>query len=235
MKQKKEKKFMLTFVISTTTNNSNLALFENDKMLVNQTLNVKKTHSILIQQQVEMIFKWADKKISDVDTVVISKGPGSFTGVRIAMALIKGMFCLSENVKIYSVKELDAIYYANKGIAEYIVCGIDSRKGKIYHSIYENGIKIVDDSIANIYTLISENQKIDKSICYAGDIYHNYILAIDHPKLVKPNVFCTVADARVYYDMYKNGLATLENILDIEPYYLEKSQAENDMLKRKEE
>lgn len=226
---------MLTFVISTTTNNSNLALFENDKMLVNQTLNVKKTHSILIQQQVEMIFKWADKKISDVDTVVISKGPGSFTGVRIAMALIKGMFCLSENVKIYSVTELDAIYYANKDIAEYIICGIDSRKGKIYHSIYENGIKIVDDSIANIYTLIEENQKIDKSICYAGDIYQNYILAIDHKKLVKPNVFCTVADAKVYYDMYKNGLATLENILDIEPYYLEKSQAENDMIKRKEE
>ena len=105
------KKIMLTFTITTSTKLASMSLFKDDLLLGNITINVKRTHSINILSQVKSLFDWADEKISNVTHVIISKGPGSFTGIRIAMALIKGIFALDKDVEIYSVSELDAIYY----------------------------------------------------------------------------------------------------------------------------
>ena len=135
------KKIMLTFTITTSTKLASMSLFKDNLLLGNITINVKRTHSINILSQVKSLFDWADEKISNVTHVIISKGPGSFTGIRIAMALIKGIFALDKDVEIYSVSELDAIYYNVKNLGDIIVSGIDSRKGKIYYNIHTNQVK----------------------------------------------------------------------------------------------
>ena len=161
---------MLTFTITTSTKLASMSLFKDDLLLGNITINVKRTHSINILSQVKSLFDWADEKISNVTHVIISKGPGSFTGIRIAMALIKGIFALDKDVEIYSVSELDAIYYNVKNLGDIIVSGIDSRKGKIYYNIHTNQVKTTNDSIGNIYELIKNFENSGKSLVFAGDI-----------------------------------------------------------------
>ena len=126
---------MLTFAITTSTKLASISLFEDDIMIGSININVIKTHSTTIVDQVKKLFEWTGKDINEVNTVILSKGPGSFTGVRIAMALIKGMYSMSNNVELYTVCELDALYYMAKDLAPIIVSGIDSRKGKISEAV----------------------------------------------------------------------------------------------------
>ncbi|WP_068268346.1 tRNA (adenosine(37)-N6)-threonylcarbamoyltransferase complex dimerization subunit type 1 TsaB [Caviibacter abscessus] len=219
---------MLILALTTSTKLASISIFENDTMLGNVNMNMHKTHSTTIVEQITDLFEWSEKSIDDVDVILLSKGPGSFTGVRIAMSLIKGMYSLSNKVKLYTVSELDAIYYLAKNYADIVVAGIDSRKGKIYYNIHSNGTKIVEDSIGNIYDLIQEMEKYDKSIVYAGDIALNYTKDIKHNKLVEIDPNRLLIDSRVYFEMYKKNLLKEEKIAEVVPYYLEKSQAEKD-------
>ena len=219
---------MLTFAITSSTKLASISLFEDDIMLGNININVMKTHSTTIIDQIKKLFEWSCKDINDVNTVILSKGPGSFTGVRIAMSLIKGMYSLSDNVALYTVCELDALYYMSKDLAPIIVSGIDSRKGKIYYNVHINGVKEIEDRIGNIYEVIEDMKKYDMPIVYSGDIVNNYKDDIVHNKLVKTNKNMLLIDSRVYYDMYKKGLLEKEAIESVVPYYLEKSQAEKD-------
>ena len=219
---------MLTFLITTSTRIASISLFKDDIMLGNLNINVRKTHSTNILEQVQKLFEWTDNSIDDVDNVIISKGPGSFTGVRIAMSLIKGFFSLSEKVNIYTVSELEAIYYNAKDYADIVVSGIDSNKEKIYYNIYENGIKIVEDSVDNIKNVVEKLKDVKKSIVFAGDIAINYSHIISNANLVYVPYTKLAINSIIYYEMYKKGLAQLENIANVTPYYLEKSQAEKE-------
>ena len=219
---------MLTFLITTSTRIASISLFKDDIMLGNLNINVRKTHSTNILEQVQKLFEWTDNSIDDVDNVIISKGPGSFTGVRIAMSLIKGFFSLSEKVNIYTVSELEAIYYNAKDYADIVVSGIDSNKEKIYYNIYENGIKIVEDSVDNIKNVVDKLKDVKKSIVFAGDIAINYSHIISNDNLVYVPYTKLAINSIIYYEMYKKGLAQLENIANVTPYYLEKSQAEKE-------
>lgn len=222
------KKIMLTFTITTSTKLASMSLFKDDLLLGNITINVKRTHSINILSQVKSLFDWSDEKISNVTHVIISKGPGSFTGIRIAMALIKGIFALDKDVEIYSVSELDAIYYNVKNLGDIIVSGIDSRKGKIYYNIHTDQVKTTNDSIGNIYELIKNFENSGKSLVFAGDIAYNYRDEINKLNHCKLSYHKLLVDSKIFYDMFKEGLATKEDISTLAPYYLEKSQAEKE-------
>ncbi|WP_156286080.1 tRNA (adenosine(37)-N6)-threonylcarbamoyltransferase complex dimerization subunit type 1 TsaB [Oceanivirga salmonicida] len=219
---------MLTFTITTSTKLASISLFENDSMLGNININVRKTHSTSIMDQVSKLFEWTNTNIDNVENVIISTGPGSFTGVRIAMSLIKGIFALSPNVKIYEVSELDALQYMAKNYANVIVAGIDSRKGKIYCNIVENGQKKLEDGVYNIQDIVEKVSKIDKTIAFVGDIYLNYKDIIKHDKLVNLSYNITNINSNVYYDMFCENLLKVRKIEEIVPEYLEKSQAEKD-------
>lgn len=219
---------MLTFTITTSTKLASMSLFQDDLLLGSIDVNVKKTHSVNILNQVKSLFEWTGESIQNVKRVIISKGPGSFTGIRIAMSLIKGIFALEKNIEIFSVSELDAIFYPAKDLASIVVSGIDSRKGKIYYNIHENGVKIKDDTIGNIYTLVEELKNTKKSIVFAGDIAYNYREVIETLDTVKISYHKLLVDSKVFYDMFKDNLAQKEDIASIHPYYLEQSQAERE-------
>lgn len=219
---------MLILALTTSTKLASISIFENDMLLGNVNMNINKTHSTTIVEQINDLLSWSGKCINDIDVILLSKGPGSFTGVRIAMSLIKGMFILSNKVKLYTVSELDAIYYLAKNYADIVIAGIDSRKGKIYYNIHSNGVKIVEDNIGNIYDVVKKMQEYDKSVIYAGDIAINYSKDIYHKNLVSIDPNRLLIDSRVYFEMYKKGLLQEETVADVVPYYLEKSQAEKD-------
>ncbi len=187
---------MLIFSITTTTKIASVSLHDGRKMLGEIRIEVAKTHSVGILDQIDRLLEWTGKKLEDIDTVLVSIGPGSFTGVRIAISVVKGLF-YGKNINIYEVNELDALayqaYYTIGNVCGYnsirysidnetesfniinsdmrnirrnikIYSMIDSRKEKIYYSVYELVYKGKNLDSSQLYNINgTEDYKVDKS------------------------------------------------------------------------
>ena len=191
---------MLTFAMTTTTKLAGLSLYEKDKLLGEIHVEMAKTHSTTILEQVDSLLKWTGKKLDEIENVIVSIGPGSFTGVRIAISVVKGLF-FGKNVNFYEVNELDALgfqgYYNLKINLENeenvkIYSLIDSRKEKVYCAAYEifngkagNRLKLVKNyevmKLDNVIEEIIENKQNgenNKKIYLIGDAVFNYKVKI---------------------------------------------------------
>lgn len=83
---------MLVLAIDTATKIGSVSLFD-DKIGVIGELNlyVKVNHSAVIMEMIDNLFKMTKLSIKDVDRVAVTVGPGSFTGIRIGVAVAKGL------------------------------------------------------------------------------------------------------------------------------------------------
>ena len=191
---------MLTFAMTTTTKLAGLSLYEKDKLLGEIHVEMAKTHSTTILEQIDSLLKWTGKKLDEIENMIVSIGPGSFTGVRIAISVVKGLF-FGKNVNFYEVNELDALgfqgYYNLKINLENeenvkIYSLIDSRKEKVYCAAYEifngkagNRLKLVKNyevmKLDNVIEEIIENKQNgenNKKIYLIGDAVFNYKVKI---------------------------------------------------------
>ena len=148
---------MLTFAITTTTKLAGLSLHKNGKYLGEVKVEVAKTHSTTILEQIDRLFEWTGTTLDEVENVLVSIGPGSFTGVRIAISVVKGIFFGRDDVTFYEVNELDALGYqaffdicatCSNFLDKKIYALIDSRKEKVYfaaYKVFENKLELVED------------------------------------------------------------------------------------------
>ena len=241
---------MLIFSITTTTKIASLSLHDGTKIIGEIRVEVAKTHSTRIIDQIDKLFEWTGKKLSDVDNVTVSVGPGSFTGVRIAISVVKGLF-YGRDVNIYEVNELDAlayqVYYSAQSILGEKCFGmkiysmIDSGKEKIYYSVYTAESfgylkKDKDDRVSKLDNVIEsisleENEKIyitgDGAFNYKEKITENLKdkVQFSEDKNMKIN-------SSTFAQMLLNGKLVKTDIFNLKPDYLEKSQAERDKKER---
>ena len=245
---------MLTFAITTTTKLAGISLHRNNKMLGEIRIEVSKTHSTTILDQIDSLFTWTGEKLDNVENVLVSIGPGSFTGVRIAISVVKGMF-YGKNVNFYQVNELDALAYQvfysldNSFLLQHdednekdklkIYSMIDSRKEKIYYAAYEpetvkeeKKLKQMENyEVIKLEKLMEKLNNEDKKIVLIGDAGINYRQKI--MKTVK-NKMLFLADDRMristatFMQMFLNNILEKSDIFQLKPDYLEKSQAERD-------
>ena len=243
---------MLTFAITTTTKLAGISLHKDNKILGEIKIEVSRTHSTTILDQIESLFAWTGEKLDNVGNVLVSIGPGSFTGVRIAISVVKGMF-YGRNVNFYQVNELDALAYQafysldsnflsqNSGSDENskieIYSMIDSGKEKIYCAAYEaeaseEKLRQVEDyEVIKLEKLLEKLDNKDKKIVIAGDAGINYKEKIAGT-LKNKVLFLTDDRMRIstatFVQMFLNNVLEKSDIFQLKPDYLEKSQAERD-------
>lgn len=243
---------MLTFAITTTTKLAGVSLHKDNRILGEIKIEVSRTHSTTILDQIEGLFAWTGEKLDNVGNVLVSIGPGSFTGVRIAISVVKGMF-YGRNVNFYQVNELDALAYQafysldsnflsqNSGSEENskieIYSMIDSGKEKIYCAAYEaeaseEKLRQVEDyEVIKLEKLLEKLDNKDKKIVIAGDAGINYKEKITG---TLKNRALFLADDRMkistatFMQMFLNNILEKSDIFQLKPDYLEKSQAERD-------
>ncbi len=90
----------------------------------------------------------------NIDQIVISKGPGSYTGVRIAMTVAK-VFCAMRNLPIYTVSTL--LLYAGKRNCRVIT---DARGNRVYTGLFQDGHVVDQEQVIEISDLHMENEEI---------------------------------------------------------------------------
>jgi len=127
---------MLVLGIDTSTPIGSVGITENDKPLAELTLNVETTHSERLLESIDFLLKNSGVGLSDIELIAYAQGPGSFTGLRIGLATVKGI-ALSTGKKIIGVSSLKSLAM-NFIYSKYPVCTmIDARKNEVYSAIFE--------------------------------------------------------------------------------------------------
>lgn len=221
---------MLILGIDTSTNVGTVAIYSDVKGTLGEiSVNINKTHSENIMVMIDELFKLTNTTINDIDKIAVSIGPGSFTGIRIGVAVAKGL-ASATNCKIVGVNELDVIA-GNSTSNECEICSIiDARKERGYYCTfkYENGIlkQLEDYKVGELREFLETRKEI--RTVYLGDGAINYKNLISNTVgengLFAPKSL-NLPRASVVAEL---GINNEDNLYTMEPIYLSKSQAERE-------
>ncbi len=225
-----------------------VAVVEDDILLGEYTTNYKKTHSQTLLPMLDELKKMIELDLDSIDAIAISKGPGSFTGLRIGAATAKGLG-LALKKPLVEVPTLAGMAY-QLFACDSLICPImDARRNQVYTGIYRFETKdcqgeakrslseTKEQCAIDIRELIDELNGMGQSVVFLGDGVAVYEKTIRE--------FCkvpyTFAPAGMNYQRAAS-VATLGAIYFAEgksidaalhqPEYLRKSQAEREKEER---
>ena len=222
---------------------ASIALVEDDQMIAEYTVNYKKTHSQTLVPMLDEIKKMIDLDLASLDAIAVVKGPGSFTGLRIGSATVKGLG-LALNKPIISVPTVDALSY-NVCDTNKLVCPImDARREQVYTGLYrfENGEHIVvkEQCAIAVDELCDIINDMGEEVLFLGDgvpVYKEHIdtaLKVAHSyapaHMARQRAGALAELAKKYY---VQGI--MESAAAHRPDYLRLSQAERERLEAERE
>ena len=219
---------------------ASVALMEENSMICEFTMNHKKTHSQTLLPMVDEMMKITGFNKKELDAVAISKGPGSFTGLRIGSATAKGL-AQALNIPVVSISSLEGLAANLYGTSDLICPIMDARRSQVYAGIFQYEgerleTRMEDDAIAVADLIEILNQK-GEPVILLGDgvpVYGKlleeglkvpYRFAPAHMNRQRAGAVGVLA---VQY--YKEGKE--EYSRDHKPEYLRKSQAERELLEK---
>ena len=169
---------MKILAIDTSTASGGIALLEDDQLIAELTTCTQKTHAERLLPLIKTLLGGVNTKIEDVDGFALTIGPGSFTGLRIGLATIKGL-AWSLNKPVVGVSTLEAlamnIPYSDKPVCPML----DARKKEVYAGIYkcnDNGPTcIMDDATISPQLLIESIKEPTIFIGNGVNVYRDVI------------------------------------------------------------
>lgn len=158
-------------LIDTATDICSVALSFGSKIINIIEEHDHNSHAKNLIPSIDMVLKQSEKSLSDIDAVVISLGPGSYTGLRIGVSTAKGIaYALS--IPVITVSTLESIAYeakqlydSNDSAEPQIIPMIDARRMEVFTTRYDFNINILDPITAtiveeNTYSELCKNHKI---------------------------------------------------------------------------
>ena len=166
---------MITLGLDTSFHFLSLVLMKDNEVIASLQKEALKQQSETILDELDKLFKSVDLKPTDLNQIVLTKGPGSYTGLRIAMSIAKIIGSISD-VQVYTLSSLQLL----AGIEENVSILIDARAERVYFARYDKGFALVEDGIYTLEEakeLIQEKDTIDGHINLVDkeDTWPNYI------------------------------------------------------------
>lgn len=211
--------------IETSTTTCSIALSQENKLLAIEEVGGKYTHAENITCFIEKICQNTNIQVSEVDAIAVSKGPGSYTGLRIGISVAKGL-CYALNKPLIAVDTLQAMALRMaKKITDksLLLCPmIDARRMEVYTAIYNIRNELIQPISAKIIDKNSFSQFLDnQKVLFFGDgaakckdVLEQYENAFfdntTHPSAIEINALA----------MLKFTKNQLEDVAYFEPFYL---------------
>lgn len=219
---------MLVLAIDTTTNIGTMALYDSEKGVIGEiTLNVVQNHSAISMNILDTLLKLTATDKKNIDKIAVSIGPGSFTGIRIGVALAKGL-ALALKKPIAGINELDLLANMYTGDKD-IISMLDARKERVFCGMYTHKNKktiLKGDYLA--VELKEVLNRVDKEVVCVGDAalkYREIIEDILKEKVSFLPYSLNISRASLLAEL---ALEKEDNLFSLEPYYVTKSQAERE-------
>lgn len=230
---------MITLAFEGTAKVASVAVYDG-KLLGMTTIDNGLTQSELLLPMAEALLKSLHLTFSDVKLLTTTVGPGSFTGVRIGVSLIKGI-ALGKNIPCVAVSTIDSLAENLADFEGIIVPVMDARRGQFYTAIFKNGTNGLTRLCEDLALSASEIKERllsygEEKIYLVGDGYESAKAALlalgikteKTPTLLIPENAHSCA--RVAVRNYEAGEYTSD--LEIAPTYLRLPQAERERLEK---
>lgn len=177
---------MFSLICDSATSTLYMALLHDDEVLAEKYYEDGRNHSVHIVSGLAEMLKANHLEAKNIDRFICGIGPGSYTGVRMAVTVAK-MFGAFMPTKVYQISTLALMSSATSGK---VLTYIDARNGNVFGAIYENGKPLVADSFI---TLAALKEKAYDTIVANGNFKVNPQLVLKlatpvaEPDLLVPN------------------------------------------------
>jgi tRNA threonylcarbamoyladenosine biosynthesis protein TsaB len=227
---------MRVLAVDTATTSCSVAIVDKTSLLSEFTLYREQTHSKHLMDMIKAALRMSGLNFSDLDGFAVTRGPGSFTGLRIGISTIKGLAVALEK-PVVGVSSLEALALQVSYSRDLICPILDARKGEVYFSRYRflNG-HLKNQTKERVAPPDKAVDDFSESCLFVGNgalLYKEIILE----KMGKfasfaPLIQNTIrASTMAYLSMAKFEKNDTDDIEKISPYYIRKSDAELNLMK----
>ncbi len=215
--------------IDTASNICTVAILENQTCIKEIIVNDARNHSEKIMPIIQQIFEETNLSLDNIDLIVCDKGPGSFTGIRIGVGTVLA-FKDSREINCIGVSSLEALVYNVKQNG--LICSlIDARNDNVYYGLFkseDNQYKQISElDFKNINEVIDILKSENNKIYFVGDgaLANQEVLqnSIKNCEFSDKNDLSSYSLGIAGYNKFINNELT-----DVMPLYLRKSQAERE-------
>ncbi len=230
---------MKILAFDSTAKAASAAVCEDEKLLALYNIDNGLTQSELLLPMIENLLASLKLDYSDIEVFATSVGPGSFTGVRIGVALLKGL-AFGRDAACIGISTLEALAENAKGLSGLIVPVMDARRNEFYNAVFraEDGElkRLTPDRAISADELAKELIGYGEEIHLTGDGYDVAVKLLSErgvtlsetPMLLRNENAYSIATLAL--KKYKNGEVTSDS--EIMPTYLRLPQAERERLER---
>lgn len=143
-------------------------------VLAEETSMNQRAHSEFLNSAIQKVLEQSSKKLEDIDYICVSRGPGSFTGLRVAGNVAKTLSFVFKK-PIITADTLHLLSLQSTGKIPWVFCAINAYKNMVYYSLYNSGQLVMGPSVIPVLKLeaLLDQQGVDR-MEYLGDGYDSY-------------------------------------------------------------
>ena len=143
-----------------------LAILEDETLLAQMTLNIKKNHSITLMPATDFLMNSLDMKPTDLDRIVVAQGPGSYTGLRMAVATAK---TLAHTLKIELVGVSSLLALVPEQVEGLVIPVMDARRNNVYAGFYQSGQSVRPEAHLPLAEVLEIAGVADQPVTFVGE------------------------------------------------------------------
>ena len=201
-----------------------LAILEDETLLAQMTLNIKKNHSITLMPAIDFLMASLDLTPKDLDRIVVAQGPGSYTGLRIAVATAK---TLAHTLKIELVGVSSLLALVPEQVEGLVIPVMDARRNNVYAGFYQSGQAVWPEAHLPLAEVLEIAGAANQSVTFVGETaaFTEQIEVALPQATLQPTLPNAAAVGRLGLDLPS------QSIHDFVPNYLKRVEAEENWLK----
>jgi tRNA threonylcarbamoyladenosine biosynthesis protein TsaB len=206
--------------IETATKNCSVSLAKDGKTIaLKEFNNGGYSHAEKLHEFIKIVIAEANIAITDLNAIAVSKGPGSYTGLRIGVSAAKGL-CFALNIPLISINTLQSLAQSITISEGYVIPLLDARRMEVYSAVFKNNSSVRNVQ-AEIIDATSFNEYLNKNTVYfLGDGAEKCKALISHKNAIFiDDKFPSAKEmSALSYEKYKKN--DIEDVAYFEPFYL---------------
>lgn len=226
---------MKILAIESSAKAASVAVCQDRELLAQYFQNNGLTHSRTLLKMTEDLLVSTGMSLTDLDTVAVARGPGSFTGIRIGVSAAIGL-AWGADLTVCGVSTLEAMAHIAE-VEGHVICPVmDARRHQVYNGLFTNAVgkieRLAPDRAISVEALINEAMRDGRRFYLLGDGAE-----MCHAAFLEAGLPCTLAPPLLRYQNAW-GVATAalgaprQSPEELRPVYLRVSQAERERMEK---